>query len=118
MVDFDFFPLNMRRGLVILDLNGTLLDRPKSIRKKSEAYDCIIPGILHAFSVRKRKIYLRPHLDTFLRRLHRNFDIAFWTSAKRENAQGIVDKILLPSSSTVKPVFSWFREQWYFCHLC
>lgn len=103
--------MGAKRRLLVLDINGTLLDRlsAKTAKASSSA------NIVHEFSVKKRKIYLRPYLDTFLTQLNswENFDVAIWTSAKRENAQRIVDNIFDGLPDLDKPRFCWFREHWY-----
>ncbi|TPX40247.1 hypothetical protein SeMB42_g04120 [Synchytrium endobioticum] len=73
------------RILVILDLNGTIIDRVKdrADRKLASANPhCPEPH----FTSNAARIYLRPHLEFFLSALFSNFTVAAWTSAQPSNA--------------------------------
>jgi hypothetical protein len=96
------------RRLLVLDINGTLLDRlsPKTPQ--------LAINVKNEFSYKRRRIFLRPHLDTFLTQITSRFniDIAIWTSAKRENSMGIVERIFSCLPGVERPRFCWFREEW------
>ncbi|TPX33432.1 hypothetical protein SeMB42_g07477 [Synchytrium endobioticum] len=73
------------RLLIILDLNGTIIDRVKdgAERKLARANPhCPEPS----FTSNAARIYIRPHLEPFLSVLFSNFTVAAWTSAQPKNA--------------------------------
>ena len=73
--------------LVILDLNGTLLYRPRKGGSK----------------------YLeRPHLNKFLRYLLQNHFVMVWSSSKPKNVQGMTTK-LFDEASKEKLIATWNR---------
>ncbi|POS84503.1 hypothetical protein EPUL_004021 [Erysiphe pulchra] len=77
--------------LVILDLNGTLLYRPKRRKRPTQ----VIP---------------RPHSFTFLRECSDKFAVAIWSSASPVNVRSICDKMLSPSVQN-KILAVWARDK-------
>ncbi|TPX32877.1 hypothetical protein SmJEL517_g04072 [Synchytrium microbalum] len=73
------------RLLIVLDLNGTIIDRVKETSRKLARANPHCP-IEPNFTSNKAKIYFRPHLETFLTLLFDNFTVAAWTSAQPNNA--------------------------------
>lgn len=65
-----------RRILVVIDLNGTLLHRPNKKRP---------------FNFTER-----PHAKIFLRYCIQTFHVAIWSSARPENVEKMVEKLLTP----------------------
>jgi RNA polymerase II subunit A small phosphatase-like protein len=87
----------MNRLLVILDLDETLVhvpDRPLPRRPD--------------FTVLGQAGYCRPHLDTFLGELRGRYDLALWTTARRDYAEEILS-VIVPWRSEL--AFVWTREQ-------
>lgn len=87
--------------LVILDLNGTLIET--SYRKYPRQY--------YQFRARYKYVYHRPYLQHFLQTLYHHPNIqavAVWTSCIRENAQVIVQHLF---GSTFPLLFVWNREE-------
>ncbi|TPX51700.1 hypothetical protein SeLEV6574_g00119 [Synchytrium endobioticum] len=73
------------RLLIILDLNGTIIDRVKDRAEQKLARvnpHCPEPS----FTSNAARIYIRPHLEPFLSVLFSNFTVAAWTSAQPKNA--------------------------------
>jgi RNA polymerase II subunit A small phosphatase-like protein len=87
----------MKNKLLILDLDETLIF--SSLEKLSSKED---------FSVGNYFVYKRPNLDTFLKFIQNNFQLAVWTSSTSDYAGGIV-KQLFPDKSILK--FVWARER-------
>jgi len=92
------------KPLLVLDINGTLLDRLG--RNSGKMHD-----IRNEYTVKGKKLFLRPHLTSFIIHIHTIFDIACWTSAKQENGQGIVNRLFeTPELTHIKLKFAWYRE--------
>ena len=87
------------RALIVLDLNGVLLDRrDKRLRDRSpDGYVC------------KRPVYLRPHAHSFVEWLLQHFRVAVWTSACAVNAWRLVSLVFGPLEREVE--FVWGQEQ-------
>ena len=93
------------RNLVILDLNGVLIDR-KYVGKASDDSEHEGTRIGHFL------VYKRPGLDNFLRRLFKLFDVAVWSSAKKWNVNQLVDFIFCePEYHFSDLKFVWCQEQ-------
>jgi NLI interacting factor-like phosphatase len=77
---------NPTTKLLILDLNGTLLHRPRHPDKERN------------MDMRQSSItpVLRPHLAEFLSYIFRNFKIMFWSSAKPHNVNSMIAATLSP----------------------
>ncbi|KAI8803888.1 hypothetical protein BJ742DRAFT_473118 [Cladochytrium replicatum] len=93
--------------LIVLDLNGTLIDRidkrgrrmVTSSKSAPLKPDCVI---------RKTYVYLRPYLDTFLDSIFSRFHVAGWTSAIQRNAQPLAEFIFGDRVSRLE--FLWDRS--------
>ncbi len=74
--------------LVVLDLNGTILD---STHKR-------YPGREHDAKARSKFVYFRPHMHAFLTWLFAQpeVEVGVWTSNIAENAQAIVQTAFTP----------------------
>ena len=64
--------------LVVLDLNGVLLDR-RDRRERA-------PDVPAAATIARTRVYLRPYVLDFLAWLRERVTVAVWTSARGENA--------------------------------
>jgi hypothetical protein len=69
--------------LIVLDLNGTILDSTHNMRK----------GVQPHANARKKYVYFRPHMKEFLVALfnHPNIEVGIWTSNIAANAQAVVE---------------------------
>ena len=74
--------------LVVLDLNGTILDSTHKRRA----------GVDQDAMARKKYVYFRPYMHEFLAYLftHEDIDVAVWTSNIRANAEAIVQCAFQP----------------------
>ncbi|KAI3658234.1 hypothetical protein MP638_006365 [Amoeboaphelidium occidentale] len=94
----------MKRFLLILDLNGTLIYRSKrGGGSVGTAY------LQPSFNVSQRKVFLRPNLQKFFESIPSNFDIAIWTSAERHTSMEIIARIV--PNYEKRLVFWWFRDK-------
>ena len=98
----------MRKYLIILDLNGTLLHRltKPAEQQMAKSHPKYVPAE-HKLSTNKQPVYLRPHLDHFLKTLKTNkrLEVAVWTSAMEHNAQAMIN--CLPSYMGGSFKFVW-----------
>lgn len=81
--------MSSQRALVVLDLNGTLLDA------KHQAYQCERTGrSWPRYDARTPKghkyIYFRPQMQAFLSWLFQRYEVGVWTSCMKHNAWDIV----------------------------
>ncbi|KAI9202768.1 HAD-like domain-containing protein [Polychytrium aggregatum] len=79
-----------RKLLLILDLNGVLIDRLVTSQDKSAAQANPFNQQLPSFSCNQCYIHIRPFLRTFLDFIFEHFYVATWTSAKQQNAKNII----------------------------
>lgn len=77
------------RPLLVLDLNGVLLDR----REARGAAGCV-GNLPPDGAVGQRKVYVRPHAGSFLEWALAVFRVGVWTSAKLENARKLLGIVL------------------------
>ncbi len=72
--------------LVILDLNGTLMDSSHRMIRGAPAHD---------FKARYKYVYYRPGMSEFLSYLANEprVRLAVWTSCARDNARAVVDRV-------------------------
>ncbi|KAI8620922.1 HAD-like domain-containing protein [Chytriomyces sp. MP71] len=96
--------------LIVLDLNGTLLDRLTKGPERSAANKNPLRPKEPDYSLNRCKIYLRPYLDVFLKFLLENFHVAAWTSATPKNAHPMVDFIFEPFGGRACLEFAWDRD--------
>lgn len=88
-------------GLLILDLNGTLVH---SSHKR-------VPHALANWKARNKFVYIRPYLQEFLNYIFANFEaVAVWTSNIKENAESICDLIFTPEQRK-RLLFVWSRNE-------
>ena len=78
--------------LVVLDLNGTILDSTHHLRK----------GVSPHAKARRKFVYFRPHMKEFLEFLFSNprIDVAIWTSNIADNAKAVVETAFTPEQQT------------------
>jgi RNA polymerase II subunit A small phosphatase-like protein len=88
---------DVERILVVLDLDETLIHATAT--PPHENWD---------FEVFDYKVYKRPGLDVFLKKLSMHFDVAVWSSASDDYVQEIVAEIF-PYDHTLK--FIWGRSK-------
>ena len=88
------------RHLLILDLNGTLLYRPRNIAKERNA------------DMRKasKNPILRPYLQDFMTYIFERFDIMFWSSAKPHNVEAMIRAATTPEQRE-RVLAIWDRDQ-------
>lgn len=88
--------------LVVLDLNGTILDSTHHPRA----------GVTPNARARKKVVYFRPHMHLLLKTLlnHPEISVGVWTSNIRANAEAIIDTILTPHEKA-QLAFIYSREQ-------
>ena len=72
------------RKLLILDLNGTLLYRPRNPSKPRYV------DMRQASAVP----VVRPHLDIFLKYIFSHFDVMIWSSAQPKNVNSMIDAVM------------------------
>ncbi len=87
--------------LVILDLNGTLLE---STHHKKKEYE-------HDYKARQKYVYYRPGMWKFLKFLsnHPRVKLAVWTSCSKENAKAIIEHIF--DKTGIPLEFYYSREE-------
>lgn len=73
-----------KRKLLVLDLNGLLVD---IVEKAPDGYT---PHI----RIRNKSVFKRPFCDDFLKFCVDNFDVVIWTSRKKKNLDGLIDFVL------------------------
>ncbi|KAL3838991.1 hypothetical protein ACJIZ3_023582 [Penstemon smallii] len=79
--------IRLRKKLLVLDLNGLLMDIIPVPRS-----DVTIQSSYKSDAVLKNKhIYLRPHVNEFMKFCIENFDVGIWTSRMRHNLEPIID---------------------------
>ena len=81
--------------LIILDLNGVLLDRVRGST-----------GAKPDFVVNGTKCYLRPGVHKFLKWLHHRFDVAVWSSTMPHNTIPLVKKIWGKRTNNLRFIFT------------
>lgn len=79
-----------RRILVVMDLNGTLLYRP--------------------YKRRPFHFIERPHAKSFLNYCLNNFYVAIWSSARPDNVEKMVERLLTPQQ-VKKCILVWGRDK-------
>ncbi|KAI9099237.1 NLI interacting factor-like phosphatase-domain-containing protein [Phlyctochytrium arcticum] len=96
--------------LLVLDINGTLLERlTKSEQRILAKANPQLPPSCH-FHLSRAQGYLRPYLDTFLSHVFRHFHVAAWTSATPKNAFPMFDYVF-GSAYAPHLTFAWTRDQ-------
>lgn len=96
-----------------MDQNGVLIHR---ITKKHEMQEIVKHPLLSKNAdahCNGRKVYFRPYMKVFLSFAFKHFDVAFWTSMERRNAESITDSVLnsLDTKFKEKLVFLYSREK-------
>ena len=95
--------------LVVLDVNGTLLDRLTKTDEKKRARENPSCPSSPDYVVNTNRIYLRPYVDPFLDCLCAHFHVAFWTSATLKNARPMVESLAGHRSGSLE--FIWDRRK-------
>ncbi len=85
--------------LIILDLNGTILDSTHRSRA----------GVPVDATARHKRVYFRPYMHELVEFLLDNYKVAVWTSNIRENAQSIVDIVFGDRANEL--LFVWSRSE-------
>ena len=85
--------------LLILDLNGTLLYRPRNPQKD------------RSLDMRQssRQPILRPHLAEFISYILRNFKVMFWSSATPRNVKSMIEAATTPEQRN-QVIATWGRD--------
>lgn len=89
-----------RRKLIILDMNGLIVDKKNKKSFKIDELD-VQPTSTSGTCF----IWKRPYSDIFIDFILKNFDVAVWSSAKLHNVQSMVDFVF--EDSQKKLVFIW-----------
>lgn len=88
----------------ILDMNGVILHRENSKeRLGSTPRPCNFRTVV---GKKKRRVWLRPHLDLLLSFSFQRHNIGFWTSARTENALPVLNRILKRPKQTPRFVLT------------
>ena len=87
----------MKDKILILDLDETLIF--SSLEKLSIKEDFLVGDYF---------VYKRPGLDTFLKFVQNNFQLAVWSSSTSDYAQSIVENIFMAPHILQ---FVWARER-------
>lgn len=74
------------RSLIVLDLNGAILDAAKKIARDTSG-----KPLPYLTKTRTKFVYLRPGAIAFLEWLLEHFDVGIWTSCIERNAREIVN---------------------------
>lgn len=82
---------NPRPILIVMDLNGTILYRPPNSNNRSAFVE-------------------RPHANRFMQYCLDTFHVAIWSSAKPQNVNKMVAKLLTPEQ-VEKCIVVWSREE-------
>jgi hypothetical protein len=93
--------------LLVLDLNGTLLERVTKKKMKAFKSAYAIPPTPD-FSISSGKVFKRPFVDEFIDGIFKNFDVAVWTSALEKNAVPMVQNLFQAHTHQLK--FLWNRS--------
>ncbi|KAJ3201641.1 hypothetical protein HDU82_007963 [Entophlyctis luteolus] len=96
--------------LIVLDLNGTLIDRLGRGHERTLANRNPLCPAAPDLTLNNHKVYLRPYLDTFFGFLFANFHVAAWTSATPRNSGPLVEFIFEPFGGAENLEFVWNRE--------
>lgn len=91
--------MSVLQPLVILDLNGTLLDSTHHSRHTTQPPDA---------RARSKSVYFRPDLRAFLEWLFSVARVAVWSSNERANVQALVELAFTPAQRE-QLVFVWDR---------
>jgi hypothetical protein len=91
------------KHLIILDLNGLLLDR------RREPFNDVEPDRLYKSGSNKYFVYLRPHARDFVTFLLANFDVAVWSSAMLHNIHPMVDLVF--GKRATELAFIWDQKK-------
>ena len=88
------------KKLLILDLNGTLLHRPRNPSVKDRTVD---------MRRASQKPHLRPHLTEFMTYIFRHYKIMFWSSATPRNVHSMIAAVATPEQRA-QLVGVWGRD--------
>lgn len=100
------FSFKMTKKLLALDINGILcykhfIKDKSPINNVSNSEELAVGGFV---------VFLRPHARHFLSFCFDNYDIGFYSSTTRKNAQPILD-VLLTDDQKKKVKFYWYRDR-------
>ncbi|KAH6781679.1 Haloacid dehalogenase-like hydrolase superfamily protein [Perilla frutescens var. frutescens] len=84
-----------QKKLLVLDVNGLLLDISSYIPYDYHAYDIIM----------KKAVFRRPHCADFLNFCFEKFNVGFWTSRTKRNMEPLLDFLLGNNKSRL--LFHW-----------
>eukprot|EP01129_Flabellula_baltica_P010519 TRINITY_DN4455_c0_g1_i1.p1 TRINITY_DN4455_c0_g1~~TRINITY_DN4455_c0_g1_i1.p1 ORF type:complete len:261 (+),score=45.77 TRINITY_DN4455_c0_g1_i1:176-958(+) len=98
-----------KKGLVVLDLNGTLLHR--DFKRDFDGNGGLEVESSPDFSNRFYRVWKRPNISMFFKCLFEmELDVAVWSSAKRHNTSWLVSNLLSPNLRS-RLLFEWDREK-------
>jgi hypothetical protein len=94
------------KSLIVLDLNGVLLDKQFFQTEEEKARFDPTPSCYAG----KFAVWLRPGAEEFIRNLLIHHDVAIWSSAKFFNTQQLVDSFI-PKELQKQLLFIWGQEE-------
>ncbi|KAG6410241.1 hypothetical protein SASPL_128294 [Salvia splendens] len=89
------FSANMKKKLLVLDLNGLLVDISSYVPYNYDPDDIIM----------KKAVFRRPHCHDFLNFCFEKFNVGFWTSRTKRNMEPLLDFLLGNNKSRL--LFHW-----------
>ncbi|KAI9017017.1 HAD-like domain-containing protein [Gaertneriomyces semiglobifer] len=95
-----------KKILLILDLNGTLLERVTPKHRQAANANPRCPPVPD-FVLARAHAYFRPYLDAFLEGIFKHYAVAAWTSANPKNGQPMTQAIF--GHYTPQLAFGWDR---------
>ncbi|KAJ3189244.1 hypothetical protein HDU85_002869 [Gaertneriomyces sp. JEL0708] len=98
--------MTKKKILLILDLNGTLLERVTPKHRPAANANPRCPPVPD-FVLARAHAYFRPYLDAFLEGIFKHYAVAAWTSANPKNAQPMTQAIF--GHYTPQLAFGWDR---------
>lgn len=93
------FAVNNGKKLLVLDVNGLLVDISSYVPYDYEPDEIIM----------KKAVFKRPHCDDFLKFCFEKFNVGVWTSRTKSNVEPILDFLL--GSEQCKLLFCWDQSQ-------
>ena len=91
----------MKKPLLILDLDETLIYSIPKSQYKNESYDFLIEDDYY--------VKIRPHAESFVMEMAKHFELAVWTAATRDYAEYIVRELF--KKNEIELQFFHAREQ-------
>lgn len=91
--------------VVVLDLNGVLVRREPQSGKGPSSH------VKPLMTIARTRVYLRPHAIEFLEWVMGRFNVAIWTSARKDTALAIVRALKLAGAPMDRLTFLWCQDR-------